>query len=35
LYKDLYFAMGNPRSEPAHLGAVLPSLRRIAAAARA
>jgi L-ribulokinase len=34
LYKDLYFAMGDPRSEPTHLGAVLPSLRRIADGAR-
>jgi len=35
LYKDLYFSMGQTNSAAARLGGVLPSLRRIAAAARA
>jgi L-ribulokinase len=34
LYRQLYFAFGERRSEPAAIGAILPELRRIAAAAR-
>jgi L-ribulokinase len=34
LYRTLYFAMGRPGAEPAAVGSVLPSLRRIAAEAR-
>ena len=34
IYKSLYFAMGDPHSAPAHIGNVLPELRRIAAEAR-
>ena len=30
IYKSLYFAMGDPHSDPVHLGTVLPELRRIA-----
>jgi L-ribulokinase len=35
MYKTLYFAMGDPHSPPAHVGNILPELRRIAAEARA
>jgi L-ribulokinase len=35
MYKPLYFAMGDPHSPPAHVGNILPELRRIAAEARA
>jgi L-ribulokinase len=35
LYRDLYFAFGDPASAPAAIGRVLPSLREIAARARA
>jgi L-ribulokinase len=31
IYRDLYFAMGNPKSEPLAVGGVLPRLREIAA----
>jgi L-ribulokinase len=34
MYRDLYFAMGNPSSTPVSVGAVLPELRRIAAVQR-
>ncbi len=34
LYRKLYFGFGNPRSEAATIGDVLPALRRIAATAR-
>jgi L-ribulokinase len=34
IYRDLYFAFGQPDSKPVRAGAVLPALRRIAAAAR-
>jgi L-ribulokinase len=34
LYREAYFALGQPASEPASLGMLLPELRRIAAAAR-
>ena len=34
LYRQLYFSFGRPASDAAAVGAVLPSLRRIAAAAR-
>ena len=35
MYKDLYFAMGNPSSKPVAIGSLLPALRNIAAEARA
>lgn len=35
VYRNLYFAMGDPASPPASIGAVLPELRKIAAEARA
>ncbi|HEV8498638.1 MAG TPA: ribulokinase [Gemmatimonadaceae bacterium] len=34
IYKSLYFAMGDPHSDPVHLGTVLPELRRIASEVR-
>jgi L-ribulokinase len=34
IYKSLYFAMGDPHSDPVHLGTVLPDLRRIASEVR-
>ena len=34
IYRDLYFAMGNPSSKPVAIGSVLPELRNIAAEAR-
>ncbi|HVX39776.1 MAG TPA: ribulokinase [Gemmatimonadaceae bacterium] len=34
MYKSLYFAMGDPSSEPAQVGMILPELRRIAAEVR-
>jgi L-ribulokinase len=34
LYRKAYFALGQPKAEPAALGMLLPELRRIAAAAR-
>jgi L-ribulokinase len=34
LYRKLYFCLGNPASEPAAIGDVLPQLRKIAASAR-
>ena len=34
LYRQLYFGFGNKNSEPATLGAILPSLRRLAAGAK-
>jgi len=34
LYRELYFALGKSDAAPAALGGVLPTLRRIAAAAR-
>jgi L-ribulokinase len=34
LYKTAYFALGERDSEPTSLGAILPELRRIAAAVR-
>ncbi|HEU5351496.1 MAG TPA: ribulokinase [Terracidiphilus sp.] len=34
LYRDLYFALGQPNASPAALGRVLPELRRIAAQVR-
>jgi L-ribulokinase len=33
-YRQLYFALGNPESEPVSVGSVLPSMRRIAAEAK-
>jgi L-ribulokinase len=33
-YRELYFALGKPESEPVSIGSVLPSLRRIAAEAK-
>jgi L-ribulokinase len=35
MYRDLYFALGNPASQPVPIGSVLPDLRKIAAEARA
>ncbi len=35
LYRDAYFALGKPDSEPANLGKLLPELRRIASSTRA
>ena len=35
IYKELYFAMGNPASRPTPIGTVLPELRKIAAEVRA
>jgi L-ribulokinase len=35
MYRKLYFALGDPRSEPVSIGEVLPELRAIAAEARA
>jgi L-ribulokinase len=35
LYRDAYFALGKPDSEPANLGKLLPELRRIASGTRA
>jgi len=34
LYRDAYFALGKPDSEPANLGKLLPELRRIASSTR-
>lgn len=34
LYRELYFALGNPRSEALRIGAILPELRAIAAGVR-
>ena len=34
MYRDLYFAMGEPRSKPLAVGAILPRLREIAATVR-
>jgi len=34
MYRSLYFAMGDPRSDAAYVGGVLPELRRIATEAR-
>jgi L-ribulokinase len=35
MYRKLYFALGDPRSEPVSIGEILPELRAIAAEARA
>jgi L-ribulokinase len=35
MYRKLYFALGDPRSEAVSIGEVLPELRAIAAEARA
>jgi L-ribulokinase len=34
LYRELYFAMGDPSSKPVAVGSVLPELRNVAAEAR-
>ncbi|HSQ28268.1 MAG TPA: ribulokinase [Gemmatimonadaceae bacterium] len=34
MYRDLYFALGNPASQPVPIGSVLPELRKIAAEVR-
>ena len=35
MYRSLYFGLGDPASAPVAIGAVLPSLREIAARSRA